>query len=543
MHLSKRQLKFLAALAIATGTTIAGSAVADEISSAGLEPAVVSVPGRLVSSNYYYTYDDSADSEAAAAEPAPAAAEIGETVMADEIVAAPCNCCSTPCCTKKKSEAATAKMKDAYKGVFYANDFSYLNDSCYKGPSHLGDSLKGLWGGKLDIGGESRVRYHNERNSRDFRTGVDDEFVLSRHRLFANLRINEYFRFYGEALYADSTGENFAPRGIEENHGEAQNLFVDVKLTESLTARGGRQEILLGAQRLVSPLDWANTRRTFDGYRLTYKANDTTIDGFYLNPVNKRLDAWDSTNEGVDFYGVYASKAGTAVGNLETYYIGLDNQASDFSYHTLGSRVTGATDSGTKYEFEGGVQFGENSPGLGHHNAAFMTGGLGQQLDLCLGGSSWKPTVWMWYDWASGGDNVPGARGDDSFDHGFPLAHKYLGFMDLFGRRNINDLNFQFITPIGKKMKLLVWYHYFFLDQATTPYNVGGAPISTVAAGDKELGSEIDLALSITLDARNSALIGYSHFNSGDYYSTTVDPGNVSDIDADFFYLQYQTRF
>lgn len=545
MYLSKRQLKFLTALAIAAGTTGQGSAVADEISSLGLEPTVVSAPGRLVSSNYY-AYDDSSETaaeKAASAEPESTAAPVAESVVADEIVAAPCNCCSTPCCTKKKAEAAMANMKGAYKGVFYANDFSYLDDSCYKGAPRLGDSLKGLWGGKLDIGGEARIRYHSENNNRNFKTGADDQFWLTRYRLFANLRINDYFRFYGEALYADSAGETFAPRGIEVNRGEAQNLFVDVKLTESLTARAGRQEILLGAQRLISPLDWANTRRTFDGYRMTYKADDTTIDGFYLNPVTRRFDDWDSTNEGVDFYGVYAAKAGTAVGNLETYYIGLDNQAADFSYHTLGSRVNGTADSGTLYEFEGGVQFGENSPGFGSHSAAFFTGGLGRQLDLCVGGSSWKPTVWMWYDWASGGDDVPGARGDDSFDHGFPLAHKYLGFMDLFARRNINDVNFQFITPISKKVKLLVWYHYFFLDQKTTPYNVGGNPISGVAAGDRELGSEIDLALNVNLDARNSALIGYSHFNSGKYYSTTVDPGNVSDIDADFFYVQYQTRF
>ena len=70
-----------------------------------------------------------------------------------------------------------AAMMDAYKGVFYANEFSYLDDPCHNGPTFLGDSLKGMWGGKLDIGGELRVRYQDERNFRGLGlTGRDGTF-------------------------------------------------------------------------------------------------------------------------------------------------------------------------------------------------------------------------------------------------------------------------------------------------------------------------------------------------------------------------------
>ena len=31
----------------------------------------------------------------------------------------------------------------------------------------------------------------------------------------------------------------------------------------TVTLRGGRQDLLFGAQRLIGPLDWSNTRRTF----------------------------------------------------------------------------------------------------------------------------------------------------------------------------------------------------------------------------------------------------------------------------------------
>ncbi len=466
-----------------------------------------------------------------------------------------CSCCNSTCCTKKQTEAATAKMNGAYKGVFYDNDFSYLNDKCYDGPSFLGDSLKGLCCGKLDIGGELRVRYQSEENIRGLGlTGIDDEFWLTRYRMFANYRMNDIFRFYGEYLYADSGGEDFNNRPIEENRGEIQNLFFDTKLTEGLTLRLGRQELLYGSQRLVSPLDWANTRRTFDGGKFIYKGDTWKVDGFFTHPVNRiaaNESRIDDTNENVDFYGLYATRSDLNIGTVDAYYLGLDNSVEDFDYHTLGTRVAGKSEGGLLYEVEGGVQFGSNSPGYGDHSAGFFTGGLGRQLSICTDCGEWNPTVWFWYDWASGGDDVPAARGDDGFDELFPLAHKYLGFMDLFGRRNINDVNAQFITPVmgSSKVKLLLWYHYFFLDQKTTPYSVVMTPYNgDNAAGDRELGQEIDVLFDITLNPRNNVLLGYSHFSAGDYYDTTPGipsgaPTPRSNNDAQFFYMQYQTRF
>lgn len=540
MHTGNHRRLSIVALALATGLTSCyadeGQAPAnDQLENVAVEPVPLQDPAVV-----------SEDAAGVLADSDPASGTDQPNIVADKMVdyaPAPCSCCNSTCCTKKKKEAATAKMKGAYKGVFYSNDYSYLNDKCYDGPSFFGDELKGLCCGKLDLGGEARVRYQNEDNIRGFGlTGVDDNFVLTRYRAFANYRANDYFRFYGEYLYADSGGETFNNRVIEENRGEIQNLFGDVKLTEAMTMRLGRQEIWLGSQRLVSPLDWANTRRTFDGGRLIYQGDTWNVDGFFTHPVNRNAaneSKIDDTNENVDFFGLYASRSDLAIGTMDTYYIGLDDSDANFDYHTLGSRVYGQTDGGLLYEFEGGVQFGTNSNGS-NHDDGFFTAGLGRQLNYCVCGKQWKPTVWMWYDWASGGDTVPG---DDGFDHLFPLAHKYLGFMDLFGRRNINDVNMQFMTPfLSDKVNLLVWYHYFFLDKQTTPYNVTMSAFDpTAVAGDKELGHEIDILFNINLNPRHNVLVGYSHFFAGDYYDTT--PTAPTNADGQFFYTQYQWRF
>lgn len=73
---------------------------------------------------------------------------------------------------KKKKEALKKKVSTAYKDPFYLNDFSYLNDPNYKG-SQLGEGLKGIElgdQGRLDIGGQYRLRHHSERNMRNVNT-------------------------------------------------------------------------------------------------------------------------------------------------------------------------------------------------------------------------------------------------------------------------------------------------------------------------------------------------------------------------------------
>lgn len=164
------------------------------------------------------------------------------------------------------------------------------------------------------------------------------------------------------------------------------------------------------------------------------------------------------------------------------------------------------------------------------------TFGLGRTLSQF----GWNPTLWAYYDWASGDDATGAGNG---FHHNFPLAHKYNGFMDLFGRRNLEDVNLQLTLQPTKKLKLLAWYHYFFLEtQTDTPYSVVMTPFNAGnLPGSPDLGHEIDLLATYTLSPRSDILAGYSHFFAGDYYSST--PGVPYDGDASFFYTQYTIDF
>lgn len=502
-------------------------------------------PESSVFNNVGYSYNRTLQPEVptpivdAEQEPAPVehAAPAAEPVA--EATSAPCNSCAGACTCKKKADLKKAAAS-AHKGLFYANDFSYLNDPCYNG-CLCGDAFKELQHGcfKFDVGGQVRLRYHNEENHRGLGfTGRSDDFTLSRTRLYFDAQLGENVRFYAETLDANSSGENFNPRPIEENRWDIQNLFFDLTLLQDcdckLVARAGRQEILLGNQRYVSPLDWANTRRTFDGGRMTYTNSNWTVDGFWLAPLVRDRDDIDDANYDVAFYGIYATTKAAKNGTLDYYWLALDNDVVGFRFDSLGSRYNGKIGS-MLFEAEAAYQFGTNANDS-DHNAGFFTIGAGKANEC----HKWKPTTWVYIDWASGGDLQGAGNGHDHF---FPLAHKYNGFMDLFGRRNLIDFNILNTLQLTKKVKFLTWFHAFWLENDNdTPYNVNMSAFAPgITPGDDELGQEIDFLMSIGITERSNLVLGYSHFWAGDYYDTPGLPFNGDD--ADFFYAQWLRNF
>jgi hypothetical protein len=434
----------------------------------------------------------------------------------------------------------------SHKGVFFANDFSYLNDPSYVGTC-LGDALKlipvqsGDWG-TIDFGGQLRERYHHERGmgrvpdatvSRFQDTETD--FVLSRMRLYTNWQVADGLRFYAEGIYADATddGGQYAPRPIDENFGDLLNLFADVALTDTCSLRMGRQELLYGNQRLISPLDWANTRRTFDGANLLYRSGDWSVDTFWTCVVPVIDDQFDEADDEQEFYGSYATYTGFEHFGVDLYWLGYENEqafnansptGTDFSIYTTGIRIFGEMDNWL-WELEGGPQFGKYYGAGIDHQAGFATAGVGRKMI----DQPWQPTLWLYYDYASG----QAAGGDfNGFNQLFPLGHKYFGFIDAVQRSNIQSPNMLMTCKPGAKWTLLTWYWHFMSDTSEPVPSIFNTPPQN---GDKHLGDELDVLLTYSLCPRSSIGLGWSHFWRGDKIAAPED--------ADFIYTQWEVNF
>jgi hypothetical protein len=253
-----------------------------------------------------------------------------------------------------------------------------------------------------------------------------------------------------------------------------------------------------------------------------------------VRPLRRYMDALDPPQQNRELYGVYSTYKGLTRDKIEMYWLALHYYDVNVQYNTIGGRYYGNKDA-LLYEFEGGYQFGENPDDSGH-SAGFFTSGLGRKAD----GLPAKPTLWVYYDWASGDDTVR-----NGFHHYEPLIHRYLGFMDLYGRRNIEDVNVLLSLQPQEKLTLQAWYHFFWLQNIhDVPYNPDMSPFANLPAGssaNRELGQELDLTATLIITPRTNALFGYSHFFSGEYYDTT--PGVPYADDADFFYTQYTVNF
>src|SRR5262249_12751466 len=173
---------------------------------------------------------------------------------------------------------------------FFDADFRYLDNP--KNPQYdfLYDTLHRIHLGDnwlFSTGGEFRWRHMHEINSR--LSGKDNDYDLIRTRVYADLWYTNTFRFYVEFLDAQTFNQDLPPARIDVDRSDFLNAFIDVKLWDDcchpMYLRVGRQELLYGSERLISPLDWANTRRTFQGARLFRQGEKFDFDAFWVRPV------------------------------------------------------------------------------------------------------------------------------------------------------------------------------------------------------------------------------------------------------------------
>ncbi len=447
--------------------------------------------------------------------------------------------CGCSLCKKKKT-GKPSPCAGSHKTLFYANDFSYLGDKDNTA-NCLGDCFKDRKVGncgKLSLGGQMRWRYHSERGmgqQAGFTRFQDTEnhFGLGRLRLYADWKVNNNIRFFAEGIYADVLRGNdeYIERAIDSNRGDFLNLFADINLDDRTTVRLGRQELLFGNQRLISPLDWSNTRRRFDGVRTMSKFDKFKLDTFYTQFVPVQPTDFDTPNEDLHFWGAYATLTELENKTIDLYYIGLNNNTGPDGFeavHTFGSRLQGNTASKLLYEFEGSVQNGSRDVTDQSLTAWALTGGVGYQFVE----RNWKPTLWFFYDYATGDDPTSGTF--TRFNDLFPLGHKYLGFIDAVQRRNVASPNVRLTMAPTQKLNLLLWYYNFQADNPNdTILSLGGTPAQDTSSSD--FGNELDFIATYKVNARNTALVGYSHFWRGDRI--------IGDTDADFLYLQWTTNF
>lgn len=435
-----------------------------------------------------------------------------------------------------------ASPQRKYSPVLRFNeDWSWLKDENSSGKSDYLDAIKYISLGEdayLSFGGHARARGESFSHFGFQENDSSDSYLLTRLFLHADLHLNEYFRIFAEGKNANITKRELAGerRTLDVDSLDAQNLFAEVNMPigdqAKLTLRGGRQEMMLGRQRLVSPLNWANTRRTFDGGWGIFEWENFSITGFSSKLVNVKKYKFNDSHTAPRLGGIYATgKDLFYKQNLDLYYLRKNNGSTTINTksgkeqrNTFGFRLWGkGKPEGLKYELEAAFQNGS----LGSADiSAYMASALVKyRFD-----TDCSPKVFLGLDYASG-DDVNDSNKSKTFSQLYPLGHAYLGYIDTVGRQNIFDIHPGISFSPAKKLKTKIEYHYFRRAKSTDAlYNAGGGTVFGAASGSsKNVGSELDISAKYGLSQHFKLSGGYSHFFRGSFVKEAL--ANSKDID------------
>ncbi|WP_171187782.1 alginate export family protein [Alienimonas chondri] len=472
-----------------------------------------------------------------------------------------------------RSSPAVTPPPSPYKPLFFENDFSgYVG----KPPYIFGEDFKLVTLSEcptvtLTAGGQVRHRMHSEDNRLRPDGETATSYQLLRNRNYVDLK-TEYVRAYVESINAYNAGSEIDELIIDENRWDLLNAFVDFHLYDVAggagTFRVGRQEILYGDQHLLSPLDWSNTRRNFEGYKFIHQADDWRLDLFSLNPVNGAagsrgfdVNSFDEDDEDKPLWGAWLNRKLAGGASADLFYIGQDREAprsrtgaripsvrsADGLRHLVGGRLSGTVpvtsglgcDGGCDggggkvvrtwdYDVQGGYQFGDDD---GEDvSAAFFNAAGGHTWNSL----AWKPRVGALFYYGSGDDD-PNDGENNTFYTYYPLAHAYWGIIDNLNGQNLLDYAlFASVKPTDK-LSVTGGYHLFRKDSGSDfLYNVAQVGLGPRNAGT-DIGNELDVVANYQATPNLGFQLGYAHFWYGDFAEDNF--AQASD-DGEFVYFQ-----
>lgn len=385
------------------------------------------------------------------------------------------------------------------------------------------------WGQEQSTHWTGDIRIRGELDGRDFRNATPPNiYSLLRVRLGVNASplsgVELVAMMQGSGVFGEPrTLSGFSPASKNVDLLEGYVKLDNMVLT-GLTVQAGRMQLSYGNQRLISPSDWSNVGRSFDGLRFAFANDVARIDAFIANTVETHVPPAPVTassvaatrDSGQLFSGVYGVVPLGKELTLDAFVLHDLNRhqtvagTNDMHRWTMGTRFAGRAGS-LFLDVEAAYQTGTRSR---TDIAAYMVASeVGWSLpDLPLSAVS------VGYEYLSGT-----AAGEDryhSFDPLYSSGHAQHGALDYFtqlpsltAERGLQDAFVRTRFVPAEAITATLAAHYFRLSESW--------------GGMQPLGSELHTVVTWSHTAHSSLEFGGGAFFPGSVMRAWFDGRDV----------------
>ena len=293
--------------------------------------------------------------------------------------------------------------------------------------------------------------------------------------------------------------------------------YADIKLSENMRTKIGRQMIALDDDRIFGTFDWHPAGRSHDALNISWKKQNTEVQTYFA--FNQNYNTIGNVNNPAGQY--FSPENAQPYQHLQMIYakynltpkhylsvlannIGFKDFKTDnktYNMQTIGANYFG---NGNLWNvgLSAYYQFGETN--VGRKTSATL---LSAVVDYKIN----KPSkIGLGIDYLSGDNtNKPTQEATNIFNPLYGTHHKFYGIMDYFytgnphGNVGLLDTYVRYSTVINPKLSISAVGHFF---------NSGAKIYQNNQKKSNYLGSELDLSFNYNIMKNVSLTGGYSNF-------------------------------
>ncbi len=342
-------------------------------------------------------------------------------------------------------------------------------------------------------------------------------------RVMPHLRLDVADRLtvFVQVKSALTTGRDLAggDRPVDEDRFDVQQAFARLTVpvgSARAAVSAGREDLAFGRERLVGPLDWVNSRRTFQGANLVISAGPGTARLFWVRPVQVRLVTWNIPDSTRQVFGAYLACERPGYG-ADAYWLGAHTDVARFNSTTAADRRSTI---GTRLYTRGPARGGALDAEI---EAAYQFGTFGTSdvsAMMVASQAGWRPAtatrLYVGIDYGSGDDSTAGKAG--TFHQLYPTAHAFLGFADVHGRQNVVDLSWGGSAVVRRATVMADVHNFWRASSKDGLYGADGAQARAAGSGlSARVGTEVDLTVRYPVRVDMPLQAGYSLYLPGRY--------------------------